>query len=81
MRGMDQTMFPDAHQMSCELLCMLLEYGTDPNAVQEQAVYFTSESKSIADKRSVLQVIHQSLAVSDLSCEVAPLPSTMSLRS
>ena len=59
MRGMDQTMFPDAHQMSCELLCMLLEYVADPNAVQEQAVYFTSETKSIADKRSVLQVIHQ----------------------
>ena len=56
-------------------------YGADPNAVQEQAVYFTSESKSIADKRSVLQVIHQSLVVSDLSSEVAPLPSTMSLRS
>lgn len=78
MRGIDQTMFPDAHQMSCELLCMLLKYGADPNVVK---VYFTSETKSIADARSVLQVIHQSLAVSDLSSEVTPLPSTILLRS
>lgn len=34
MRGIDQTMFPDAHQMSCELLCMLLKYGADPNVVK-----------------------------------------------
>ena len=81
MRGIDQTMFPDAHQMSCELLCMLLKYGADPNVVKEQAVYFTSETKSIADGRSLLQVIHQSLAVSDLSSKVTPLPSTMLLRS
>lgn len=56
-----QAISPAQEMLTCGLLQLLVEYGANPNAVQERPVY-NPVSRMVADKRSAMAILGQYLA-------------------